>query len=459
MHAAPVAAAVALLATPPSPRIRPTRSRRARSSRAASRSRAAPPGCPTTCRPSPAPSRPATLARGAGRPAARRRSTCARRPRASTASTSSRLREGRIYGRAREADGPVAADAAAAVLRRAASQSISLDDDELIALDTARRIYTMDNALKDADAVQLDEPLGHAVLDRARLRAARRREGVVVVGHLAARGRELDRPGRQQDGGRRPARSRTSGGCARGGQRLTFWDPWLPLDESYEMCGPHRGRFKAVNLSASGSYVFVIGRRGDMFTRLYDFDISGHDPVFFELLVRGPARQGRRRADPAAGGALGRAAEDPGHDHRRRSRSTRSASTRPPHPARRGQARRPDRLLGARRRRPARGRLEVPRDRPAAHARKRLRNPRRDTSRRGLGAQRGPPLRRPPCDFNVYCSPARIRARTGATLRAAPRRRPAPAGARPRPRRRAAHAVRRDRGGREVHRGHGAGDP
>jgi hypothetical protein len=47
------------------------------------------------------------------------------------------------------------------------------------------------------------------------------------------------------------------------------------------MCGPHRGRFRAVNLSAAGSFVFVIGRFGDMFTWLYDFDISGHDPVFF----------------------------------------------------------------------------------------------------------------------------------------------------------------------------------
>ena len=46
--------------------------------------------------------------------------------------------------------------------------------------------------------------------------------------------------------------------AAAGGQRLTFWDPWLPPDESYEMCGPHRGRFRAVNLSASGSIVFVI---------------------------------------------------------------------------------------------------------------------------------------------------------------------------------------------------------
>jgi hypothetical protein len=66
------------------------------------------------------------------------------------------------------------------------------------------------------------------------------------------------------------------------GRKLTFWDPWLPRDNSYEMCGPHRSRFKPVNLSASGSHVFVIGPHGDMFTRLYDFDISGHDPVFFK---------------------------------------------------------------------------------------------------------------------------------------------------------------------------------
>jgi hypothetical protein len=34
-------------------------------------------------------------------------------------------------------------------------------------------------------------------------------------------------------------------------------------------------------MSASGSFVFLVGRRGDLFTRLYDFDISGHDPIFF----------------------------------------------------------------------------------------------------------------------------------------------------------------------------------
>jgi hypothetical protein len=66
------------------------------------------------------------------------------------------------------------------------------------------------------------------------------------------------------------------------GRKLSFWDPWLPRDNSYEMCGPHRGRFRPVSLSASGSHIFVVGRHGDLFTRLYDFDISGHDPIFFD---------------------------------------------------------------------------------------------------------------------------------------------------------------------------------
>jgi hypothetical protein len=61
---------------------------------------------------------------------------------------------------------------------------------------------------------------------------------------------------------------------------MTFMDPWLPDDDSYEMCGPYRSRFRAVNLSASGSQLFVIGAHGDLFTRLYDFDLAGHDEVF-----------------------------------------------------------------------------------------------------------------------------------------------------------------------------------
>ncbi|MEO6471284.1 MAG: hypothetical protein ABIR57_05380, partial [Aeromicrobium sp.] len=66
------------------------------------------------------------------------------------------------------------------------------------------------------------------------------------------------------------------------GQVLTFLDPWLPRDQSYQMCGPQRGRFRSVAMSASGSTIFIMGKYGDMYTRLFDFDISGDDPIFYD---------------------------------------------------------------------------------------------------------------------------------------------------------------------------------
>src|SRR3546814_200556 len=66
------------------------------------------------------------------------------------------------------------------------------------------------------------------------------------------------------------------------GQHYRFNDPWLPRDDSYEMCGPQRGQFRGVNLSASGSTIFTINRYGDLYTRHYDFDLSGDDSLFFE---------------------------------------------------------------------------------------------------------------------------------------------------------------------------------
>ncbi|WP_198347416.1 hypothetical protein [Nocardia terrae] len=78
------------------------------------------------------------------------------------------------------------------------------------------------------------------------------------------------------------------------GNRITMLDPWLPGsdplhpgdpvfadDYSFEMPGPLNGRFRAVNLSSSGSTTFVTNEYGDMYTRLWDFDISGADTIFF----------------------------------------------------------------------------------------------------------------------------------------------------------------------------------
>jgi hypothetical protein len=65
-----------------------------------------------------------------------------------------------------------------------------------------------------------------------------------------------------------------------GGRRITYLDPWLPADESREICGPRRGTVPLAALSASGSTIFAVSRRAELFTRLYDFDVSGGNTVF-----------------------------------------------------------------------------------------------------------------------------------------------------------------------------------
>ena len=158
--------------------------------------------------------------------------------------------------------------------------SISVDDDELIALDASRRVFTMDGALKDASSFNWTSRWGTPFWAGP---------GYQLPPDVLAWSWSVISPLEDRTW-TDPAGNHTAVGGGKvshiwglrtGGQRLTFWDPWLPLDESYEMCGPLRGRFKAVNLSASGSFVFVVNKYGDLFTRLYDFDISGHDPLFF----------------------------------------------------------------------------------------------------------------------------------------------------------------------------------
>ncbi len=61
----------------------------------------------------------------------------------------------------------------------------------------------------------------------------------------------------------------------RGNGRITYIDPWLPNDESRAVCTPRRNTTPLAGLSGSGSTVFAVSRRGELFTRLYDFDSSG----------------------------------------------------------------------------------------------------------------------------------------------------------------------------------------
>jgi len=187
------------------------------------------------------------------------------------------LRDGDLY--ARRKDGAWrAVPMPACIDGRLAS--IGADDDELVALDVARRVYTLDHVLKDGGLWNWTSRWGTPVWLGPGLQLP---DGVLAwswtVISKVEDGSWLDPAGNRTPIG--DGKVSHIWGLRSGGQRLTFWDPWLALDESYEACGPHRGRFRAVNLSTSGSHLFVIGARGDMFTRLYDFDISGHDPVFF----------------------------------------------------------------------------------------------------------------------------------------------------------------------------------
>jgi hypothetical protein len=188
-------------------------------------------------------------------------------------------RAGQIYGRARDSADPWR-QLPLPLCFAGRVASISLDDDEMIALDTARRVYTMDNAMKDPASFNWTSRWGTPFWTGP---------GYALPGGIVAWSWSVISP-LEDERWTDPAGNHTAVGSGKvshiwalrdGGTRITFWDPWLPLDESYEMCGPLRGRFRAVNLSASGSEQFVIGAHGDMFTRLYDFDLSGHDAVFF----------------------------------------------------------------------------------------------------------------------------------------------------------------------------------
>ncbi|WP_245568693.1 hypothetical protein [Nocardia concava] len=74
------------------------------------------------------------------------------------------------------------------------------------------------------------------------------------------------------------------------GSRITYQDPWLPADLSYEIGGPMGGRFVSEALSVSGSVTFVMNKYGDMFTRKYDLDMAGsnHIPGRYTWQDQGP---------------------------------------------------------------------------------------------------------------------------------------------------------------------------
>lgn len=157
---------------------------------------------------------------------------------------------------------------------------ISVDDDELAALRADGKVYGMDHALKDPLLFNWSSRWGPPVWTGL---------GRLVPADFLAWSWSVISPAEDKNW-TDPAGNRTAVGAGKvshiwllreGGSRYTYLDPWLPDDESYEMCGPLRGRFVGINLSASGSSVATINAAGDIWTRFYDFDLAGTNELFF----------------------------------------------------------------------------------------------------------------------------------------------------------------------------------
>ncbi|MCK9458976.1 MAG: hypothetical protein M0R80_04995 [Proteobacteria bacterium] len=91
------------------------------------------------------------------------------------------------------------------------------------------------------------------------------------------------------------------------GYDIHFNDWWLPEDWSRQICGPERGTFRAVNISASASTMFLVGEQGRLYTRLYDFDTGGENSLLtYSYVIEGasgttrklPAESWRPQPDP-----------------------------------------------------------------------------------------------------------------------------------------------------------------
>ena len=189
------------------------------------------------------------------------------------------LRDGRIHVRAAKAGRAVAGEAwhvleLPACLDGRISQ-ISADHRLLLALDEHRQVYAHDMPGGDLSAERWTWRWGPYFWTGT---GARMPADVTswATSEFTSAETFTDSSGRRQH----PIGVATVYLLREGGRRITYLDPWLPADESREVCGPRRGTVPLASLSASGSTVFAVSRRGELFTRLYDFDIAGANTVF-----------------------------------------------------------------------------------------------------------------------------------------------------------------------------------
>ncbi len=181
---------------------------------------------------------------------------------------------------------------------------ISVDDDELTAIDDNGWLYTMDNVAHAPIVWNWTSSFGAPLwLDRGQRMPADHGDWSLSVHSPQVQRTFTDTAGHQQFIGNAKCTMVTV--LVGDGSRIVYLDPWLPNDHSYEIGTPLGGRFQAQSMSTAASVTFVMNRYGDMFTRLFDFDISGADTLFFQYSWqdqsdrREPASQFDAALDPS----------------------------------------------------------------------------------------------------------------------------------------------------------------
>ncbi|MCH5642588.1 hypothetical protein [Gordonia sp. ABSL49_1] len=159
--------------------------------------------------------------------------------------------------------------------------AISVDDDELVGIGRSGWIYTMDNVTNAPVLWNWTSAWGSPLwLGSGRTLPDGRVGGWALSVTSPTNNRVYaDIAGRVHPSG--SAKMTMIPALTGDGSRITYADPWLPNDDSYEIGSPLGGRFRSVALSAAASTTFVMNRYGDMYTRTFDFDSSGSDSVFF----------------------------------------------------------------------------------------------------------------------------------------------------------------------------------
>jgi len=129
---------------------------------------------------------------------------------------------------------------------------ISLDDDELVAVDDNGWIYTMDNASQDPLVWNWTSAWGAPLWsDPGRQLPGDHPNGwALSVSSPWDNQTFTDVAGRIHFVGL--AKMTMIPTLTGDGSRITYADPWLPNDDSYEIGGPLGGRFQADSLSAAG---------------------------------------------------------------------------------------------------------------------------------------------------------------------------------------------------------------